>query len=111
VVDLPGTPAGSDGSTGIVGTRTAATKDPFARPEWTVRHGLPDRFFLRHPEEPKPLLVDLDDALCRAELHRLSPARVVCTEVLPDVADTWWQAAGPQPAELRIPLFLRWDRR
>jgi hypothetical protein len=70
---------------------------------------LPGRFFLRHPGEPKPLLIDLTDALCRAELARLAPARVVCSELLPDLADTWWRAGGPQVAELRAPVLLRWD--
>ncbi|HEY6795230.1 MAG TPA: hypothetical protein VI248_11185, partial [Kineosporiaceae bacterium] len=76
-----------------------------------TRHRVPARFFLRHPDEPKPLLVDVRDPLCRAELGRLRPDRLICTEVLPDLDDTWWRGVGPQVCELRIPVFLRWDDR
>jgi hypothetical protein len=95
VVDLPGSqrPAGTEAVTAQLAGR-----------------GLPEQFFLRHPDEPKPLLIDLRDPLCRAELARLRPDRVVCNEVLPDLADTWWTAGGRQPAELRLPVLLRWDR-
>jgi hypothetical protein len=92
-VDLPGRSEGA-----------AAVRDHLAG------RGLPGRFFLRHPDEPKPLLIDLRDGFCLAELARLRPDRVVATESLPDLDDTWWEAGGRQPAELRMPVFLRWDR-
>jgi hypothetical protein len=76
---------------------------------WRRELGMPDRVFLRHPDEPKPLLIDFRDPLAVDDLVRLRPARVTCTEVLPDLADTWWREGGPQPAELRIPVFLRWN--
>jgi len=90
--------------------RTGTGGRRFERPGWAGAAGLPERFFLRHPDEPKPLLVDLSDAFCRAELSRLRAAPVVCTEVLPDLDDTWWRSGGPQPAELRTPVLVRWDR-
>lgn len=77
---------------------------------WRIRHGLPDRVYLRHPHEPKPLLIDFTDPFAVDDLTRLPPARVTCTEVLPELTDTWWRAGGPQPAELRVPVFLRWER-
>ncbi len=86
---------------GEAGFRTVAA--------WRAGLGLPDRVFLRHPDEPKPLLIDFRDPLSVDDLCRLSPARITCTEVLPDLTDTWWRGGGPQPAELRIPVFLRWD--
>jgi hypothetical protein len=79
--------------------------------DWADEHALPQRFFLQHPDEPAPLLVDVRDPLCRAELGRLRPDRVVCTEALPDLDDTWWQAGGPQAAELRVPVLVRWEPR
>ncbi|HEY6794635.1 MAG TPA: hypothetical protein VI248_08125 [Kineosporiaceae bacterium] len=83
---------------------------PVTVTDWAEEHGLPPRFFLRHPDEPKPLLVDIREPFCRVELTRLRPDRVVCTEVLPDLDDTWWDAGGRQAAELRIPVLVRWDR-
>lgn len=95
--DLPG---GSFGR-GEAGFRAVAA--------WRRDLGLPDRVFVRHPEEPKPLLIDFRDPFGVDDLIRLRPARMTCTEVLPDLTDTWWQAGGPQPAELRVPVFLRWE--
>jgi hypothetical protein len=99
----------------VVDLRTLS--DSFGRGEagfravtaWRRDLGLPDRVFLRHPEEPKPLLIDFGDPFGVDDLIRLRPARVTCTEVLPDLTDTWWLAGGPQPSELRVPVFLRWE--
>jgi len=74
---------------------------------WQRAWGMPDQVFLRHPRELKPLLIDFRDALAVDDLSRLSPAAVSCAEVLPELADTWWELPAPQPAELRIPVLLR----
>jgi hypothetical protein len=94
--------AGGGAKRGEAGFRAAAA--------WRRELGLPDRVYLRHPDEPKPLLIDFHDPFGVADLNRLRPARMTCTEVLPELADTWWREDGPQPAELRIPVFLRWNR-
>jgi hypothetical protein len=94
--------AGGAARRGEAGFRAAAA--------WRRELGLPDRVYLRHPDEPKPLLIDFHDPFGVADLNRLRPARLTCTEVLPELSDTWWRAGGPQPAELRIPVFLRWER-
>lgn len=89
-----------------LGTRFDAWR---AARAWQRRWGMPDQIFLRHPDEPKPLYVDLLDALGVEDLSRLRPADVSCTEVLPALSDTWWRLPAPQPAELRVPVFVRWD--
>ncbi|MDT0343609.1 lantibiotic dehydratase [Streptomyces litchfieldiae] len=76
---------------------------------WQREWGMPDRVFLRHPAEPKPLLVDFGDALAVEDLGRLEPTRVTCSEVLPELSDTWWRLPAPQPAELRLPVLVRWE--
>jgi hypothetical protein len=96
VLDIDATRGGTAGATALLDQLAA--------------HDGVTRFFLKHPEEPKPLLADARDPLCRAELARLGSGRVVCTEVLPDLDDTWWRSGGPQASELRIPVLLRWDQ-
>lgn len=76
---------------------------------WQRQWDMPDQVFLRHPDEPKPLLIDFTDALAVADLCRLRPGAVSCSEVLPTLRDSWWRKPEPQPAELRIPVFLRWE--
>lgn len=76
---------------------------------WQRELGLPDRVFLRHADEPKPLFVDFTDPLGVDDLSRLRPGTVVCGEVLPALTDTWWSGPAPQPSELRIPVLLRWS--
>jgi hypothetical protein len=76
---------------------------------WRSQAGLPGQVFLRHPDEPKPLFIDFDDPLTADDLNRLRPAPVLCTEVLPALTDTWWNTAGKQPAELRVPVLIGWD--
>ncbi|MGW5349830.1 hypothetical protein ACWERV_04810 [Streptomyces sp. NPDC004031] len=93
-----GLPALGDG---VAGWRAARA--------WQRAWGMPDQVFLRHPGEPKPLLVDFGDALAVADLGRLAPGPVGCTEVLPALTDTWWCRPAPQPAELRLPVLVRWE--
>ena len=47
--------------------------------------------------------IDFRDPFGVDDLCRLPPARMTCTEVLPDLTDTWWRGGGSQPAELRDP--------
>jgi hypothetical protein len=84
----------------------------FARWEAMMRlrrqHRLPDRLFLRHPGQPKPLFVDFADSLAVLDLARLGPAEVVFTELLPAPEDLWWRVEGErQCAELRLGLLIR----
>ena len=76
---------------------------------WQRAEGMPDQVFLRHPRETKPLLVDFTDPLGVDDLCRLPAAEVSCSEVLPALRDTWWNVGARQPAELRVPVFVRWE--
>ncbi|RKN43990.1 lantibiotic dehydratase [Streptomyces hoynatensis] len=76
---------------------------------WQRAEGMPDQVFLRHPRETKPLLVDFTDPLGVDDLCRLPGAEVTCSEVLPGLRDTWWNVGARQPAELRVPVFVRWE--
>ncbi|MBZ4319926.1 lantibiotic dehydratase family protein [Streptomyces huiliensis] len=69
---------------------------------------LPQRVFVRHPAEPKPLFVDFADLYAVADLMRLPAAEVVVTEMLPDYAGLWWRPHGePVCAELRTSCLVR----
>ena len=66
-------------------------------------NGLPQRVFVRHPAEPKPLFVDFADVLAVEDVMRLPAAPVLVSEMLPDYADLWWRPDGsPMCAELRM---------
>lgn len=72
------------------------------------RHRLPRHVFVRHPDEPKPLHLDLADPLGVEALRRLSPAAIEVTEMLPAPGELWWAPEGdPECAELRVGCLMR----
>ena len=57
-------------------------------------HGLPERAFVRHPEQPKPLYLDFADPYAVADIASLPEGEVTITEMLPEPDDLWWQPDG-----------------
>jgi hypothetical protein len=73
-------------------------------------NGLPQRVFVRHPTEPKPLFVDFADVLAVEDVMRLPAAPVLVSEMLPDYGDLWWRPDGsPMCAELRMGCLVWLD--
>ncbi|GIF05437.1 hypothetical protein [Actinoplanes siamensis] len=74
-------------------------------------HRLPDRVFVRHEREPKPVFVDLDDPVAVRDLARFGAGRIRVSECLPDVDQLWWRPHGAaQAAELRLACLISPDR-
>jgi len=72
--------------------------------------GWPRHVFVRHPAEPKPLHVDLDDPLAVLELRRLGSGTLLVTEMLPRGDSLWWSPdARARVAELRVACLMRLD--
>jgi hypothetical protein len=57
-------------------------------------YGLPERVFVRHPAEPKPLYLDFTDPYAVADVAALPAAEVIVTEMLPEPGQLWWQPDG-----------------
>jgi len=70
------------------------------------RWGWSRRAFLRSPDEPKPIYVDLEIPYAREEVRRLAArGPIALTEMLPDEPDLWLErSSGRHTSELRLAL-------
>ncbi|HUS67509.1 MAG TPA: lantibiotic dehydratase, partial [Kofleriaceae bacterium] len=74
-----------------------------------ARHGLPARLFVKSPEEPKPVYVDLESPLSVELLIKLArkAPRLRLSEMYPDDTGLWLEVGGrPHTSELRFTYVL-----
>jgi hypothetical protein len=73
---------------------------------WAASHGMPRWVFVKVPEEPKPLFVDLESPIFIDMLSRIlrKATSVTVTEMLPSIAETWLPDASgaTYTCELRL---------
>lgn len=75
-----------------------------------ITHNLPERVYVRHPDEPKPLFVDFADPAAIEDLGKLPAGPISVTEMLPGPGELWWQPGGQQQcSELRLGVLLRYE--
>jgi Lantibiotic dehydratase, N terminus len=70
--------------------------------------GLPRRFYVRGPGQPKPVFVDIDSNHCLEVLDHVLPAggEAIVTEMLPEPEQLWLRSGGDRYCcELRLSAF------
>jgi hypothetical protein len=76
-----------------------------------LQSGLPERVYIRHPEEPKPFYVDFADPAAIEDIGRLPTGRISITEMLPGPDQLWWQPDGrSQCSEFRLGTLLHYEK-
>lgn len=69
---------------------------------------VPRWVYVRHPVEPKPIFVDLENPMHLADLDKLPKGEVDIVEALPAPDQLWWDPDGvARSCEMRIGTFMR----